>query len=632
MGVPDKKRLIQPHLSDAQIIAYCDGELSNGQKENARAHIESCWSCRGRMRELQTGVDRFLEARSMLPPVEPAFSEFRAEQFRQRLARHASTVGSQNVSWTERLKEWVAPLRAPLAKGLEHRKAVLASATAVCLLVVMFTDIVNTRVSADTVLAKAENYEARQAPRPGYVARTSIRVDRINANSAKKEMGTITLWKDSTSAKTHISAKSAAGTFEDVTVQDVGQASSELMGVMFSANQEDAAVGKYLAAKDWFPDLSIGAFRRLVEARGNTSVSANKADGMFELHYPFEAGTASTIVETTLRVDADEYAPTSLSIFTTNGDSRDEYRFTRTSLFAELRTPDIAEMFPPIEESRSPMPERPVSQANRVVPLTYANSPATESEVSLALELHKIDSCLGEEIYLFPMSDGSLLVQGLVDSPSRRERIREALHSARGTFRVEIYVPRELKNGSELYKPPDQAIPEARSANDSATLSDLSGTSVPLHEMLYQHFYKPGTPQSDTDKEVALFSNQVVTLARQAFLHAWALKKLNREFSSHRTSGLPAATLLQVEQMREDHRHWLTTIASREAEMLISVAGPEIASSANQITTAQDSDALLQLAQEQNDLVRSLFTISSQSSATTSGLARLIHILKQMES
>jgi hypothetical protein len=289
-------------------------------------------------------------------------------------------------------------------------------------------------------------------------------------------------------------------------------------------------------------------------------------------------------------------------------------------------------MFPLVAESIHSGPAAlSLPPTNRPVPLSYANSRATESEVSVASELHKIDSCLGEEVYLFPMSDGSLLVQGLVDSASRREKIREALKTVSGPFRTEIYVPRELKDGSELYKPPDQvALERPAGTGASAMLADLSGTSVPLHEMLYQHFYKPGASPQDTDKQVALFSDQVVTLARQAFLHAWALKRLDREFSDKRTAGLSAAALDKVEQMREDHRRWITTIAGREAEMLAPVAEPEVTSSVSQMKSGQDSDALLRLAQEQNDLVRSLFTISSQAPNVSSELSRLVSVLKQM--
>jgi hypothetical protein len=233
------------------------------------------------------------------------------------------------------------------------------------------------------------------------------------------------------------------------------------------------------------------------------------------------------------------------------------------------------------------------------------------------------------------MSDGSLLVQGLVDSSARRDIIRQALKSVVGPLRVEVYVPRELKNGSELYPSPDPALQESSggSSSPSATLADLSGATMPLHETLYAHFYKPGSSAEDVNKQVALFSNEIVTLARQTFLHAWALKRLDREFSPERISGLPASVLQKVEQMRRDHDRWISTITHRQTDMLSPIAGPEITSDiAQAVAGRENSDTLLRLAQEQNDLVRSLFTTSQRTPETATSLGRLMVVLRHLGS
>jgi hypothetical protein len=202
-------------------------------------------------------------------------------------------------------------------------------------------------------------------------------------------------------------------------------------------------------------------------------------------------------------------------------------------------------------------------------------------EINAATALHKVDACLGEEIYLFPMSDGSLLVQGLVDNPVRRDAIRQALRAVSGPLRIEIYVPRELKNGSELYSPPDHfaeglEVSDTPGAGVPTTLADLSSSSMPLHDRIYKHLSRSGVAGDETEKEVAIFSNEVVTHARQTFLHAWALKKLDREFSSERVSGLPASALREVEKIRQDHQKWIANLAERQAEMLSTIASSQI--------------------------------------------------------
>jgi hypothetical protein len=230
------------------------------------------------------------------------------------------------------------------------------------------------------------------------------------------------------------------------------------------------------------------------------------------------------------------------------------------------------------------------------------------------------------------MSDGSLLVQGLVETSARRDAIRQALKEVSG-LRIEVYLPREIRTGFELYNAPDQSTDRLRGgvATSSATLADLSSAKMPLYERLYQHFSQSGSDSDAAEKQVAVFSNELVTLARQTFLHAWALKKLDREFSGERIANLPPAVQQKVEQMRQDHRRWVSTLAQRQSEMLSEVAGHEIAQAAGAVADGQqDSSELLRLAQEQNDLVRALFTTSQASSETTASLARLLVVLRRM--
>jgi len=633
MSAQGKHLLIPPHLGDPQIVAYLDGELARSEMNAAKAHLESCWSCRGRMGELQHRVDSFLDARAVLLPDESVLAESRVEQFRQRLARHASASEAANMPLREQFAEWGIRFRNSASALLQYRNALVASVVAICLLVVMFTDVLNTRVSADTVLLHASNYEASHLPEAGRVTRTSVQVERIDRRTnAQKPLGTITLVRDSASPAVYVSVDSSSGKTENATVKDEDRIAQPVLNAVFSGENADPSLVQYLTAQQWVPDMSVSEFRRLVQLRGNTEASARRQDGNFELRYPFAPGHPSGIAETLLRVDARDYAPTGLSIFTAGGDGGSEYRFTRTAFSSEPRTTEMAMLFAPTIPSQASATLRPEPQMSRAVPLSYANSHATEGEVSVAEVLHKLDTCLGEEVNLFPMSDGSLLVQGLVDSPARRDVIRRALKSIDGPLSVEVYVPRELKSGSELFKPPDEPAEGLSSSGSasSATLAELSGDSMPLHEMLYRHFLKSEASPQDTDKQVALFSNEIVTLARQTFLHAWALKRLDQEFAPQRIAGLPASALQKIEEMRQDHRRWISTITRRQAEMLSPVAGPDVTSNVAQAVVGQDSDTLLRLAQEQNDLVRALFTTSQQTAEPANSLTRLIVVLKQM--
>jgi hypothetical protein len=627
-----------PHLHNAQIVAYLDGELLSPELESVRAHLEKCWTCRSWVGVVQGSIDRFLETRKSLLPADTPFDESRVEQFRQRLARHAGESDSA-TSITDRMAEGFVQWRNRFAGAgslvLEYPKAALAAVLAVTLVVVMFTDAISTRVSADTVLLRAESYESAHAPGTGQVTRTAVLVERIDRHSGTaRQLGTLTVLHDSASPLTYVSAQPVAGGEESVALGAPVQAASALRTV-FSSDPQDAQLARYLTEQHWVPDVSVAGFRALIAARADNDAVVRKAGPSLELHYPFATGHSSGITEAMMRVDSQDYSPESLSIIAGSENVDREYRFTRTATAVEARSVELARLTPPADVSiQAGRYGTTAPSAQRPTPLSYLNSHATEQEVAVAEALHSADACLGEEVYLFPMSDGSLLVQGLVDTAARREAIRQSLRTVSGSLRIEVYVPRELKNGSELFNPPDRfdEKPSVSSGpSTTATLADLSSAKMPLYDRLYQRFSQPGASADDTNKQVAVFSNEVVTLARQTFLHAWALKKLDREFSSQRTAALSAPTLEKIEQIRQDHRRWISTLAQRQAEMLSRVGGSDLGAGASEVGKGQqDSDTLLRLAQEQNDLVRSLFTTSAAPLETGEGLSRLLSVLHRM--
>lgn len=52
------------HLSDAELLMSADGELSRERSARARAHLDSCWTCRARMQTLEVTVTDFVRARN----------------------------------------------------------------------------------------------------------------------------------------------------------------------------------------------------------------------------------------------------------------------------------------------------------------------------------------------------------------------------------------------------------------------------------------------------------------------------------------------------------------------------------------------------------------------------------------
>ena len=621
------------HLTETQIVAYLDGELPRPDQEAARVHLENCWACRSRMSAVEESIEEFLGARARVLPEEASLGESRVEQFRQRLERHA-TESESAASSARRFTSWIHALRGSGAALLGYRQAIIACVVAICLVVLMFTDVLNPRVSADTVLLRSQEYETTHRPLAGRVNRTTVRVERVDLQTHESRLlGSITFVRDSETKETYVSARSVSGQVEEATV-DLESIAEKLLHVVLS-DDDSPALQQYLKSQEWVPDLSVAEFRRLVAARGGAEPKVQKQGSEFQLQYSFAKDHPSGIAEAVLLLGTEDYAPSQLSIVTT--DQHREYQFTRLSFTSELRSPEMARMFASTATAHKSGPAGPeLPSSRRPVPLSYAESHASEREVRISAALHKVDACLGEEVYVFPMSDGSLLVQGLVDSAARRQAIRDSLRESGGPLRIEVFVPRELRSGSELYSPPDQLVakvPVAAHSANTATFADLSSANMPLYDRLYQHLSRPGASADDTQKQVAVFSNEVVTLARQSFLHAWALKRLDREFPGERTSGLSGSALREVEEMRQDHRRWIATLSHRQAELLAALAGPTVAAQVGAAETSDlDSEALLHLAEQQNELVRSLFTTTQQTPATDDSLAQLLAVLRRMGS
>jgi hypothetical protein len=625
-----------PHLNEALLIAYLDGELGRPEREAARDHLETCWTCRGLLAEIESSIDAFLEIRTSLLPEESTFSETRVEQFRQRLARHASSAESQPVSVREQLNRVWSYAAHAAAYLVQPRQAAIAGFLVVTMLVIMFTDALNTRVSADTVLTRVSQYEDTHSPTQGQVSRTSMRVERIDhkthATNTVKQLGTLTIVHDSMRPEVYVKAEASSGKSGYAVIGNDERMNENLLSVLLAP--EDAAFEQYILKEGWVPDLSAHEFRRLGEVRGS-ALSARKDEGELDVSYRF-AGSPSGIAEAMLQVNPADYAPSSISFLTADQGTQREYRFTRTAFAFEPRTPELAELFvPPAAVPETTTEVRKLPALSKPVPLSYSQSRASAEEVAVAAALHKADACLGEEVYVFPMSDGTLLVQGLVDDNLRREAIVRTLKPVAYNVRIEIYLPREIKSGSDLYNPPEQfseRVPAGPSGEQDATLADLSSGQSPLYERLNHHFSQPGISHEDADKQVDVFSSEMVTIARQTFLHAWALKRLDGEFSHSRTVDLSAAELREIDQMRQDHRRWISTLARRESEMLAPIVGPAATASAAAPVAAKDTDTLLALSRTQNELVRALFADPRQAAQADANLSRLLAVVRRMGS
>src|SRR5262245_14768867 len=122
----DRPSLVPPHLTEEQLLAFLDGELAREELDLARAHVDTCWTCRSRLSNLLAGIDTFLASRAPLQPDAALERDQRIRQFRERLAQHAAEFESQ-LPFSQRIHDsWIGVVSA----FRHHRRPALAVAVA----------------------------------------------------------------------------------------------------------------------------------------------------------------------------------------------------------------------------------------------------------------------------------------------------------------------------------------------------------------------------------------------------------------------------------------------------------------------------------------------------------------------
>ncbi len=628
----DGNNPVPRHLDDADLISYLDGELTRAEQEYARTHLESCWNCRSQLLAMQTSIESFLRVRKQVLPTEIPPSSPAVAQFRRRLAQHASVPASLRLRLTNWLnvRSW-RDLLPDLRLVLRYKKTALASALVSLVLFFTLVDPFNwNRVSADDLLNRADVYEFLNELPSGKVARARIRIDRI-ALSTKTEtkIGEVETTQDDVTSGIYISAKLASGATRNETLPD----SDKLTGADFFTKDLKPETAKYLNGQNWFPEVSVSSYRRLIAGRGlsrNDGAFTARHGDTYELHHPFAPPHASGITETVLFLSTEDYAPQGVGIFTIEGNGRFEYRLTRTSFERVERTPELAQLFdttktesavsPKPATSPQPAEKQPDEKSAVTAPVRLIATAELEVEV-LGL-LNQIGADLGQEVIVTRIPGGMLNVEATVDTEKRKREILAALAPVATNPAINI----QVETAAEL----QERTVRARSASGSqtgpstVTTESVTNNSIPVQAQVRQYLLSRGISGQQVDTEVGRTANQIVMRSHRAMLHVWALKSLIQRFSAEDLRTLDA----------DARAKWLHMIATharefqKEAIVLRQELAPifnasssdgsqtqsEIADDANLI---QAVTILIERASSNHEVVRSAFTISTGSSSTS---------------
>jgi hypothetical protein len=653
-NLPDPESVLLQHVVDEDLLAYLDGELSGEAHQDVGHHLARCWDCRTRLAATQARIESFMHVRRSLSPDVLMPSERALASFRERLAARAGDRSARSVG--TRLQGFPARARSAAWLLLSPSRPAFALLAIAAVAVVAFVSWFNTPLSAEAALAKAEAREAGTARRSNTVVKNVIQIDRVDAKTGqRKHVSVLSTLTDSASPALSISLGTPEGTLE----QEVLASDEHLLVKVSARIRFGQNLTRYAVSQRWVPGLSVAEYRKLIRDRGLDSAFVAEADGFVELRHPFRPGHPSGVLETRLRLDARTWTPTEIAILTVEQGELQEHRLTRTGLEFLARTNDLAALFASVgarggmtatPDSRS---DGPAAPRRRPLPLSYSDSVATPTEVAVAVALHEAKADLGEEVNVFQMSDGSLLVQGLLDHASRKQEIARALATVAGPIRVDLVTPGSRVDAArDLFEPPwRSSLAEAPSlpAPDRPPLhiADFSGATVPMYSRLHAHFVRPRSrgeaaapAPADIDRTIAEFVTHVVRRSTEMLFHAWALRKLELQFSDRRVQSLPGPSRSDVDALRLSHHRSIATAARELAASLETVAPAterlaEPLRSPDGASPGRPGDdgarGVLRICSEQNELVRSLFTASAAPADPSSGLARLRTVLRQLE-
>ncbi len=639
------------HESEEALIAYVDGELSAAESETTRAHLESCWECRSRLNAIEGSIEAFLRVRrSLLPPDIPP-SHVSNTVFRDRLAQHIRERGLEAPRFHHAFAKVRARIQSALWPPVLAQRSVFALVALVGVVGIIITASLSTTLSANEVLARAEVREFFDIRLADDVVQSSVRIEQTDSSTSKtlRHVGSIDITRDFASSAASLSLRSASGTVE---TRLSWHEDDWYQRIPFRVSFGDPLV-RYFEAQHWFPEVSVAGYRKLIAGRGLDTSNVVRRGAFVELRHVFAPGHGSGIAETLLVLEHSTYQARQISIYVWDGAGRSEYGFLRTALSFVPRSPALAALFaeakavyfadtaPRMAVNRPTPASVPL---RRPLPLSYTNSLATDAEVAVAVALHQTGACLGEEINVFQMSDASLLVQGLVDSADRKNAVAEKLAGAASRLRIEIFTPSELNTGAELLDAPDRqaelSSPPLRMQSQIVRLNDLSGAKVLAYDHLQKYFLRNDArslpaSREELERRIAAFANEMVTQSREGLFHAWALKRLDAEFSDQRIKRLTKPSLDSIQQLRRTHRETIAKLSRQLAVSLGQVLPENVqhGGESPRLSPSRSSATIFRQVSEQDELVRTLFvTTAGTTSNADADLAKLMTLLQLLGS
>lgn len=580
------------HPSERELLLYMNGELDARATSRVQAHLQGCWACALERDRLTNAVSAFMQGRQAVF-AGTEFPEAADRRFEKRLRRLAAESKNRPSRWW-RTACWMRPA---IPAGLAASAAV-----AVLMLFVWIRLSSVPSVSAREALSRAQLAEAQSLGTVTMpVVHQRLRLTRL-ANGRKPESVHWEIWHDARnnrfSQKVHEPARDGSSLVQQA--RKVGEAASAV-----SQHPLVAELGEILTSNhlDLRQPLSAGAFAAWRSSLRNAadSLSETRAGSGEEALKIVTSATrpfaANAIVKAELVLRKQDWHAVEQRLQVLRADGLRDYEMSETSyevVALHSLSPSIFGV--------------PVSPASlpRLASTSTSRPPMTESqildlEVAVLHRLHRLNSCLGEEVEVVRGSFGLPEVRGLVESPERRAQITSAL-AQHPQVRVAIQTFAEMEGSALSLRGAGTDFEEDKLLATALRSSRNPAFRSPLQDHLARYFGQAsgtGAPAKDAGEtrvaaspRVVEFSNEVIALSQAAHAEAWALRHLAERYDGARLRDLPPRALALLQTIVQDHVMSLGKMVERCDALLTPVLGSLAGNNAEVTESASSAPTL----------------------------------------
>lgn len=308
------------------------------------------------------------------------------------------------------------------------------------------------------------------------------------------------------------------------------------------------------------------------------------------------------------------------------GEAR-EFRYVEAGF--ERRAPSTVapEVFEPEPELLGPAGRggraaEPAKEGNMGTESRPVAGPRAAASADLEVEalrlLSEAGADLGEQVSVTRAADGVLRVEGIVETPRRKEELLRALAGIRGNPAVQVdvsTVAEAVARRREGGGAPGRVIAEG-----AETIAD----TAPADADLRKYFAARGTPEAAADEEVRRFCNRAVTRSYRVVQRAWALKRLAERFTPEDLRALTPDARGKWLSMIRGHARAIQQENAALRQELQPVFGAPAGEAQEAPAIADDAglvravERLAELCSANDAVVRSAFTISPNASRAAS--------------